>query len=234
MTSPVPAPPYVVPAGPRLRSPAALGRAVVALLGLAVAADLFACYADLLEVDVTGDIAEGLVGADVVDRADRADTLYGVAGIAQGVALVATGIVYLCWLWRIRVNAEVFDAAGHRMKRGWTIGAWFCPIVNLWFPRRIVADSWDASAPWGERSGHTPVNAWWTLWIADLFVGRYADTVSRRAETAEELREAAKVMLFSDALDIVPAVLAAVVVLRLTRMQERKVFSGELPVPVLG
>ncbi|MCE0447455.1 DUF4328 domain-containing protein [Streptomyces tricolor] len=71
----------------------------------------------------------------MVDRADRADTLYGVAGISQGVALLATMVVYLCWLWRVRVNAEVFDASRHRMKRGWTIGGWFCPIVNLVVPR---------------------------------------------------------------------------------------------------
>ncbi|UFR02725.1 DUF4328 domain-containing protein [Streptomyces sp. Go40/10] len=235
MPAPMPAPPYPAPPGAWLRSPAALGRATAVLLGLVIATDLFACYADLLEASVTGDIADGAGGAAVIDRADHADSLYGAAGISQGVALVATAVVYLCWLWRIRVNAEVFDASRHRMKRGWTIGAWFCPVVNLWFPRRIVADSWDASAPWGSRSGHAPVNAWWSLWIAGIVVGRFADTTSRHAETAEELRQAAHVMLFSDALDIVSAALAIVVVVRLTRMQERKVLSGELlQIPAVG
>ncbi|BCM69039.1 hypothetical protein EASAB2608_04373 [Streptomyces sp. EAS-AB2608] len=241
MTSPMPlpgampTPPYPAPPGAWLRSPAALGRATAVLLGVVIAADLFACYADLLEIDVTGDIADGATGSDVVDRADRADTLYGVAGISQGVALLATMVVYLCWLWRVRVNAEVFDASRHRMKRGWTIGGWFCPIVNLWFPRRIVADCWDASAPWNERTGHTPlINAWWTVWLVNLFVGRFADTSSRKAETAEELRQAAKTMLVSDALDIAAAVLAIVVVVRLTRRQERKVLAGPPPVPALG
>ncbi|MFF8906967.1 DUF4328 domain-containing protein [Streptomyces olivaceoviridis] len=233
-TPPHPGPPYPAPPGAWLRSPAALGRATAVLLGLVVATDLFACLADLLELDVTGDIADGAGGTGVVDRADRADALYAVAGVSQTVALVATMVVYLCWLWRVRVNAEVFDASRHRMKRGWTIGGWFCPVVNLWFPRRIVADSWDASAPWGARSGHTPVNAWWTLWIVSLLAGRYAYTTSRNAETAVELRDAARVMLFSDGIDIAAAVLAIVVVVRLTRMQERKVLSGEVPSPVFG
>ncbi|KOX06994.1 DUF4328 domain-containing protein [Streptomyces sp. NRRL B-3648] len=235
MPAPMPTPPYAAPPGGAwLRSPAALGRATAVLLGLVIATDLFACYADFLEMDVTGDLAAGVTGADVIDRVDRADSLYGAAGIAQGVALVATAVVYLCWLWRIRVNAEVFDASRHSMKRGWTIGAWFCPVVNLWFPRRIVADSWDASAPWGSRSGHSPVNAWWTVWLAGLLVGRFADTSSRHAETADELKEAAKAMLLSDGLDIAAAALAVVVVVQLTRMQERKVLSGELPAPALG
>ncbi|MFH8934010.1 DUF4328 domain-containing protein [Streptomyces griseosporeus] len=234
MPAPRPTPPYSAPPGAWLRSPAALGRATVVLLGLVIATDLFACYADWLEMDVTGDLADGVTGTDVIDRADRADALYGIAGIAQGVALVATAVVYLCWLWRIRVNAEVFDASGHRMKRGWTIGAWFCPVVNLWFPRRIVADSWDASAPWGSRSGHAPVNAWWTLWLLSLLGDQYAERSYRQAEAAAELREATTTMLFSDCLDIVAAVLAIVVVVLLTRMQERKVRSGELPAPPLG
>ncbi|CAM5310186.1 hypothetical protein GCM10010345_45480 [Streptomyces canarius] len=132
-------------------------------------------------------------------------------------------VVYPCRLWRVRVNAEVFDASRHRMRRGWTIGG-----------RRIVADGWDAGAPWGARSGHTPVNAWWTLWIVSLLAGRYAYTTSRNAETAAELRDAARVVLFSDGIDIAAAVLAIVVVVRLTRMQERTVLSGEVPAPVLG
>ncbi|MEU6664432.1 DUF4328 domain-containing protein [Streptomyces sp. NPDC046727] len=234
MTSPMPAPPYAAPPGPWLRSPAGLGRATAVLLGLVSATDLFACYADLLEMNVAGDIVDGAIGADVVDRADHADALYGTAGIAQGTALVATAVVYLCWLWRVRVNAEVFDASRHSKKRGWTIGAWFVPVVNLWFPRRIVLDCWNASAPWGERERSGLVNAWWTVWLASLCVDRVAYTRWDRAETAPELRDAARVMLFSDAFDIVAAVLAVVVVVQLTRLQERKVLSGELPGPALG
>jgi hypothetical protein len=234
MTSPTPVPPpypYPVPPGARPRSPAALARATAVLFGLVIATDLFAVYAGLLELDVTGDLLDGAVGADVVDRAEHADDLYGASGVLQVVALVATVVVYLCWLWRVRVNAEAFDASRHRMKRGWTIGGWFCPIVNLWFPRRIVADTWDASAPWGARSGHALVNAWWTLWLVGLFVGRAATNASWRAETLDELHGAARTMLISDALDIVAAALALAVVLRLTRMQEHKVRSGEVPFP---
>jgi hypothetical protein len=234
MTTPMPAPPYAAPPGPRPRPPAALARATAVLLGLVIATGLFACGTDLLEMDVAGDVADGGTGADLIERADQADTLFAAAGTAQGVALVVTAVVALCWLWRIRVNAEVFDASRHRLRRGWTIGAWFCPVVNLWFPRRIVADSWDASTPWGVRSGHTLVNAWWTVWLADLFVGRFADRSHRRAGTADELREAAGSMLFSDCLGVAAAVLSLVVVTRLTRLQERKVLSGELPACVLG
>ena len=232
MTSPMPAQPFVP--GAVLRSPVALGRAAAVLLGLVIAADVFSCYAVVLELSVTGDMADGATGADVAHRADHADALYGASALVYGVVLLATAVVYLCWLWRVRVNAEVFDQSAHSMRRGWTIGAWFCPIVNLWFPRRVVADAWDASTPLGMRSGHRPVDAWWSLWLLSLFAGRFANTSYNHADTPAELRDASRLMLCSDALDIAAAALAIVVVVVLTRMQDRKALAGPLPTPVFG
>ncbi|WP_261399507.1 DUF4328 domain-containing protein [Streptomyces misionensis] len=210
----------------RLRSPAGLGLATAVLLGAAVAADLFACVADLGEMNAAQDLMGG-AGADVVHRAD---TLYGVAGVTQGSTLVATVVVYLCWLWRVRVNAEVFRPDGHRLKRGWVIGGWFCPIVNLWFPRRIVLDSWTASVPPGARVRSAPVNAWWTLWILGLLLDRPAATRFDNPDTPARLASAARLMLVSDALDAAAGILAVVVVVHLTRMQRHRL----LAVPAFG
>jgi hypothetical protein len=232
MTSPLPAPPFVP--GAVLRKPMALGRAAAVLLGLVIATDLFACYADLLELNVAGDVAAGARGAGVLNRAYHADAVYRWAGFTHAWTMLATAVVYLCWLWRVRVNAEVFDASAHSLGRGWTIGGWFCPVVQLWFPRRIVLNAWDASVPWGERARHRVVNAWWTLWIISFLTGRLASLSWSHAHTARLLRNAAGQLLFSDAVDIAAAVLAIVVVVRLTRMQDRKALAGPVPVPVFG
>ncbi|WP_318201770.1 DUF4328 domain-containing protein [Streptomyces sp. SCL15-4] len=71
----------------------------------------------------------------------------------------------------------------------------------------------------------------WALWLVGLFAARAATGESRHAETADEPHEAVRTMLICDALDIVAAVLALAVVLRLPRMQEHKVRSGEVPFP---
>jgi hypothetical protein len=62
------------------------------------------------------------------------------------------------------------------------IGAWFCPVVNLWFPKQIVDDVIAASDP--RTSPRLPdlrgirakglVLAWWLTWVPGLvlsFVG---------------------------------------------------------------
>lgn len=104
------------------------------------------------------------------------------------------------------------------------------PIVNLWFPRRITLDIWDASSPWGAPRPHGLVNTWWTFWVISLLSGRAASRAYTKADSAEEIQDAAGQMLFADVVDIVAAALAIVVVLRLTRMQNEKVRQGPAPV----
>ncbi|WP_030597414.1 DUF4328 domain-containing protein [Streptomyces fulvoviolaceus] len=213
-----------------LRSPVGLGRAAAVMLGLVAAADLFSLGAGALMYDASGDLAAGDFGDAVVRRADQADVLYTVASAAQSVTLIACAIVYLNWFQRVRVNAEAFDSSGHSKKRGWTIWAWFVPIVNLWFPRRIALDIWDASSPWGKPRGHGLVNTWWTLWIVALFAGRVGYSAYQRADTAQEIHDATVQAMFADALDLWAALFAVLVVLRLTRMQDEKAHQGPVPV----
>ncbi|MDX2696801.1 DUF4328 domain-containing protein [Streptomyces ipomoeae] len=223
------------PAAPTawLQSPVGLGRAVAILLGVVAVTDLVAVWADVAMLDVLGRMVDGEYGAAVERDADRADRFYAMTGVVQAVAFLATVIVFLIWFHRVRVNAEVFEPFGHRKKRGWAIGGWLVPIVNLWFPRRIALDSWDASSPWGRPRSHALINAWWTLWLIGGAASQGSSSAYRRAETVEEIQSAVKQVLFADAFEIPTAVLAILFVLKLTRMQDDKARSGpRAPEPV--
>lgn len=230
--SPLPtAPPLTSPHGPAwLRSPVGLGRATAALLGVVIAADLFAIWADITMYDVSGALADGDIGDAVQRRADHADSLNSAAGYAQTSTLVAAIVVYLIWFLRVRVNAEVFNPFGHSKSRAWAGWGWFVPVVNLWFPRRVMLDIWEASGPVGVRSATGLVNAWWTFWIIGLIADRAGFTAYRRAETAQEIHDAVGQVMFADVVDVVAAVLAILVVLKLTRMQNEKAHQGPVPV----
>ncbi|MGV9338386.1 DUF4328 domain-containing protein [Streptomyces sp. NPDC003688] len=211
--------PFAPAPGLALRSPVGLGRATVTLLALVAVADLFAVWADALQLD----------GAVRGRTSDLADLATGLTGGAQVLTLLGAMVVYLCWLYRVRINAEVFDHASQSLRRGWAIGAWFCPVVNLWFPRRIVLDVWNASAPQGRPAGHGLINGWWALWLVSVFANEAAVR-----DATEGAVWTARVMLFSDLTDMAAAVLAALVVLRLTRMQNGKVLGLPPFAPVLG
>lgn len=225
-----------------LRSPVGLGRAAAVLLGVVIATDVYSLWAGTVMQDVLGKLVGGEYGADIEREAENADALYANTGIAQTAALLATCVVFLVWFHRVRVNAEVFEPHIHRKKRGWTVWGWFVPVVNFWFPRRIAVDIWDASAaravpphgvmpsdPAAERGSHRLVNVWWTLWVANLFAGRWATQSYMKAEEADEIKAAVTSMMFTDALDIAAAVCAIVFVLRLTRMQDTKARTGPDP-----
>ncbi|MET7985603.1 DUF4328 domain-containing protein [Streptomyces sp. NPDC005281] len=231
-----PLPPLPSLHGPAsLRSPVALGWITAAVLGLVIAADLFGVWADYKLYDVAstvvGALADGLAGggeslASLVRRANEADSLSLAAARVQSTALLVGGVVFLIWFRRVRINAEVFFPAGHAWSRAWVVGGWFVPIVNLWRPRQIMGEIWDASRPAGTRSRLGLVNLWWALWITGLVAGRLYAALYRHAETAQEIRDAALQALIGDSLDIVAAVSAIVVVLELTRMQTRKAQEG--------
>jgi len=216
-----------------LRSPVGLGRAAVTLLVLAAAVDVFALGADLLMYDVTGDLAVGDTGAAVLDRADLADTLTAAAGSAQVLVLLACAVVFVLWLWRVRLNAEVFAPDGHHKARGWVIAGWVVPIASLWYPRRVVVDIWDASSTGDKPGGHALINVWWTLWLLSQTIGRVLYTAFDEADTSEEIHDSMPQMMFADGVDLVAALFAAAVVLRLTRMQDEKAHQGPaVPVAV--
>ncbi|MFD9905852.1 DUF4328 domain-containing protein [Streptomyces sp. NPDC059063] len=219
-----------------MRSPVALARAAMALLGVVVATDLWALWAGLGQRRVVDRILDGEVGEALQLDAEHADSRYASSGGFQIAALAVTAVFFLWWFQRVRANAEILAPDAHSKSRGWALGGWFVPVVNLWVPRRVTADIWDASAPraeagarelpsgwekWEARPAHPLVNVWWTVWVVGFLVGRYATKRYGNAETAQEIKSALGPMMIVDALDIVAAVLAIVVVHRITTMQER-------------
>ncbi|MGQ4417119.1 DUF4328 domain-containing protein [Streptomyces sp. SAS_269] len=221
--------------GTRLRSPLLLGRTACALLGLVAVTDLLAIGAGYGVYRTADELAAGTgVGATLSPRAFRADHLYSVAGVLQTVTWLACGVVFVVWLHRVRVNAEVFRPDGHSKARAWVFAGWVVPLANFWFPRRVVLDVWDSSGPLGAPPRHGLVNLWWTLWLVSTGVGRLMADLYASAATGQEFRDAAVQMMAADAVDIAAAALAILLVVRLTRRQQERVLAGPVFVTALG
>ncbi|MFJ9953268.1 DUF4328 domain-containing protein [Kitasatospora sp. NPDC091207] len=214
-----------------LRPANGLAVAVYALLALnAVAA------AVVVAVDIWSDVLLGRVvdGSGDVGL-DDFDAVESVANLVNGLFLplaLATAVVFIVWLYRIRQNADLLLPHGHRLGRGWTIGAWFTPVVLLWFPWQLMADCWRASAPLDaegrrRRTSEMALGLWWSTWIGSLIVGRVAGSMARLVDPVsvgdlESLRGSIRVEVAGSALRLVAAVAAIVVVNRLTAMQQAR------------
>lgn len=169
--------------------------------------------------------------ADDRDRLDEADLISGSLGIVAALALLAAAIVFIVWLWRVRWNAEMFCRGEHRFTRGWVLGSWICPVVNLWFPKWVVDDVVSASDP--RTPPMTPtlrgipgtqlVWAWWLTWVVGLVLDNVAQrSVLDGAAKLSELRTNAVMSTISAASTTVAAVLAVILIRRVNELQTRR------------
>lgn len=119
-------------------------------------------------------------------------------------------VLFLVWLARSRRNALALSPEAAVPSRGWLIGAWFIPVVNLLAPRRIVLDIGRAgSASWEQRET-TLVNLWWGAWVAHALL---LTAVSRVAPGSLPC------LVLTEALMLAAAVLAALLIERVTALQ---------------
>lgn len=185
----------------RLRPLAGLAKATSILLVLGCVLGVLSVWTDWNRYNVV----DAYLAGDDVSWADleAADNMTIAIVIVLALTIIATAVVFLVWLWRARLNAEALRPDGHRLRRGWTIGGWFCPVVNFWFPFRIVVDIWRASRP--RVAGpvdHPPAGAdrmvrrWWGMWIYIWFTDALTRLVTRSEITLSTLQDVAFINTF--------------------------------------
>ena len=165
------------------------------------------------------------------DKLDQADLISGSLGMVAALALFAAAAVFVVWLWRVRWNAEMFCRGEHRFTRGWVLGSWICPVVNLWYPKWVVDDIVAASDPRTPpqtatlRSipGTRLVWAWWLTWTVGLVLDNVAQrSVLDGAPEIGELRQNAVMSSISAASTTAAAVLAVLLIQRVNELQAQR------------
>ncbi|MFE3455017.1 DUF4328 domain-containing protein [Nonomuraea sp. NPDC059194] len=126
--------------------------------------------------------------------------------------------------------------------RGAALGSWFVPVAHLWIPKQIIDDIWFASLP-ADDAGTSParlsrgrgarrrpgpsravLHAWWAVWatqLAMLYLSRSWLTWDQAPDAASALAIEAFVLV-GGVLTVASAVLAVLVVQRLTRFQDER------------
>ena len=152
---------------PSLSRPKGQGLALAARIMLGLAA---ACQLGLLAIS-----AFALAFVDV--REDEALDLFSVNLGVQFLVFVPTAIVFSIWFVRAFANVVHMQVKGLNWSLGWTIGAFFIPIANLFMPYMIAQEIWRAShhdfdperpRAWKNESGSPLVFLWWLAWVLGL------------------------------------------------------------------
>ncbi|MFI5734492.1 DUF4328 domain-containing protein [Kribbella sp. NPDC051587] len=207
-----------------------VGKIAIGLLGASTVTHLLSTWSDWNTYSVVHRYLGGMPNVDDADL-NRADAIAKFTAIPNVIISVAAAVVFVIWLWRARVNSEVFCQADHRRSHGWVLASWFVPGPNLWYPKQIVDDVWLASDPKTPvyaddlRRFRTPslTSFWWVAWIGALTF----DVVVRRflmwmEATVGSLRGIALAGTASLLLTAVSAVAATLVIRKITAMQTER------------
>jgi hypothetical protein len=229
-------------------------RAVIAL-GAVITTDILAVGSDLLEIRLMNRLVDG---EDVSPSSlDSGDTRQLVVSLVVLAVYVASIVLFIRWFHRAYSNLPALGSE-LRFKRGWAIGGWFVPIMWFWRPKQIANDIWRGTDP-STRSLHITktdvaplVGIWWAAWIiAGVVFTRsslaYASTPTALeagvsamlgdTADAEDIRRAGVLDLVANGIDIAAAVLAILVVQRMTSRQserERMLASLRESPPAVG
>ncbi|MFD7453122.1 DUF4328 domain-containing protein [Kitasatospora sp. NPDC059827] len=208
------------------RSPRSLATAATVLLVVCGALTVFRLVADSLLYRAAGDLPSGVEFGD----GSAFGPSYGLQMLAYllySPALMGSTVAFLGWFHRVRVNAEWLSPHGHRHSRGWAVGGWFTPVVFLWFPWRIACDIWQAGVRPDASGVRTPlpttvVNAWWVSFCLFNVMDAVGSQVTDGARHPDQYQQGVAWLIASDALQLVAAVLAVLVVRTVTAMQEER------------
>ncbi|MDQ1591008.1 MAG: hypothetical protein QOG71_1635 [Pyrinomonadaceae bacterium] len=166
------------------------------------------------------------------------ELLYVGVALLQVLVFIATAIAFLIWVHRAYRNLPALGVRRLDTTPGWAVGYFFIPFANLVKPFQVVREIWHGSTPRGGGGGFdghdnfsvavpssgTPalIGWWWAFWIIANVAGRASSRATDMAATIGGMALASWATIASDALFIVAALLAILVVKRIDDMQEAK------------
>ncbi len=197
------------------------------LLGACALGSVWSAYVGVLLYDFAQDMSVGGWRPASERRAASIDAMAIPTAVLLIALLLAAAAAFIVWFYRCRYNAGLFAPDANRMGQGWSIGAWFVPVGNLWLPKRIANDMWGAAPPFEDGAEAYPpskavLNLWWGLWLAAIILERVASEMMESAVEIEQISSAAAFSIAVDGVFVLAAGAAVAFVWRLTGMQEAR------------
>ena len=197
----------------------------VGLLVATTAVHVIAIISNVWEIVLIGRFLGGDLDPAPLGSSDDRQAFVALLEFA---VLVVCGITFIRWFSRAYRNSAALKPSPLHFKPGWAIGSWFVPILNLWRPKQMANEIWAATAaetslaegpPAQPYQGTRLLTLWWIFWLVS---GVFGNIVARRVfggDTLEDIRDTDRLDIVALALEIVAAVLAILVVQRITDRQ---------------
>ncbi len=215
------------PNKPRVRSIAPRARVVVAAFAVTIALLLGSIWHDFSLLALLRRALAGLATPADAAALDRAEVW--IAG-AYLLTVLATAVVFCMWIHRSYSNLVAAGVSGLRYTPRRSVAAFFIPFVNLVRPFRVVNEIWGASrnlaagsalAPGDARKEtHWTVGVWWLSMLLGNGYARVTSAMLDAAKTPADFERYASQSLVADAVTLIAAAMAIVIVRTISGWQE--------------
>jgi len=152
-----------------------------------------------------------------------------IVGRAQLLLLSITGLAFLIWLHRVRVNVRALGVRRLTYGREWTILGFLVPFLNVFRPYQVVREIWRASDPstgdpmaWKTIPAPSILAVWWGLFVAYFLLEGLSLAILGFSTHLSRIRLAHGAGFVADLCAALSASFAYFVVVRITEAQDAK------------
>jgi len=220
---------------PRFRSVHGVGIALITIIACATIISLVQGVLLYLQVGLIESIKGG---AQVTAAQVQTNDLRVSAAVRLSLLMILTGmVVWLIWFYRAYSNLPFLTGRPAEHSKGWAIGAYFVPFLNLVRVPNMLSETWKGSDPVG-ASGGVFIVLWWLAWIASGILSRVAEMTMEASAAGppdlDSLIAGSWMFLVCAGFEVISGILAITIVAGICVRQRRKaviVQSGQYAAP---
>ncbi|MDQ3634952.1 MAG: DUF4328 domain-containing protein [Acidobacteriota bacterium] len=155
--------------------------------------------------------------------------IIGILSLIEIPLRIATVVFFLMWLYHAYKNLSALKAQHLEFSPGWAVGWWFIPLANLVKPFQVVRELWNESDPEfdeelgflaGDLGAPTIIGFWWATFLISGFLFRISSNLIDNAGNIDTYFPT--VLLLGAIINAVAAVLAIIIVKKITEKQEQR------------
>lgn len=192
--------------------------------------NLSAVISGYFEYDLLQRISIG--GNYTEDEISINDLRQAAIGIMQSALYIASIILFLNWFRRAYWNLHQLNEYKPEYKDSMAVWSFVIPFVNLYRPYKIIKEIVlglkqklsQLNANYSSSTNNSILGFWWAIFLITNYVGQFAFKAMMKGETIEQLITASQAYLISDSLDIIAALITAMMIKEVAK-DEQMVFG---------